>query len=130
MTSSDEPCTKANITLADVDIFSGVEFERFVGTLFVADGYHIEYTRISNDKGIDLIARKNGTSIGIQCKCYSSSVGISAVQEVFAGKSYYSLDKALVITNNYFTQAAIDLAKSTGVILWDRNILEAKMSVL
>lgn len=120
----------SRITLERIDQYSGIEFERFMGSLFESDGYHVEYTLASNDKGIDLIAKKNGISIGVQCKCYSSSVGISAVQEVFAGKSFYSLDKAVVITNNYFTQAAIDLAKSTGVVLWDRHILAAKISIL
>lgn len=122
--------TQKAVTIGIVDGYSGIEFERFIGTLFEADGYRVEYTLVSNDKGIDIIARRSGISIGIQCKCYSSTVGVSAIQEVFAGKSFYSLDKALVVTNNYFTAAAKELAKSTGVILWDRDILISKISLL
>lgn len=119
-----------SITIKDIDKYSGIEFEHFIGTLLEADGYRVEYTLASNDKGIDVIARRQGISVGVQCKCYSASVGISAIQEAFAGKNFYSLDKALVITNNYFTAAAIDLAKSAGVILWNRDILIAKISLL
>lgn len=122
--------SKEPITISKIDNYSGTEFEAFIGSLFEADGYQVEFTQASNDKGIDIIAKRSGVSIGIQCKRYSSSIGISAVQEVFSGKNYYSLDKALVVTNNTFTKAAKELADSTGVVLWDRNILIAKISLL
>lgn len=122
---SEEP-----ITISKIDNYSGVEFEAFIGSLFEADGYQVEFTQASNDKGIDIIAKRSGVSIGIQCKRYSSSIGISAVQEVFSGKNFYSLDRALVVTNNKFTKAAKDLADSTGVVLWDRDFLIAKISLL
>ena len=118
------------ITLERIDQYSGIEFERFMGSLFESDGYQVEYTQASNDKGIDIIIRRKGISIGVQCKCYNSPVSLSAVQEVFAGKIFYSLDKAMVVTNNYFTKSAIVLAESTGVILWNRDVLAAKMSLL
>lgn len=127
---SKSPKKAASVTLQIIDSYSGIEFEKFIGTLFEFDGYKISYTLASNDKGIDIIASRNGISIGIQCKCYSSTVGISAVQEVFSGKNFYSLDKALVVTNRSFTKAAKSLAEATGVVLWDRGILEAKISLL
>lgn len=130
MLSKVEEHLEDRITMETIDGYSGTEFEQFVGSLFTLDGYQVGYTMTSNDKGIDVIAKRNGISIGIQCKRYSSSVGIDAVQEVYAGKSFYGLNKAIVITNNYFTQAAIDLAKATDVTLWDRKILEAKISLL
>lgn len=65
--------------------------------------------------------------LGAQTKCYSNSVGNKAIQEVIAGLGYYKLDKGIVITNNYFTNSAIDLAKSSDVILWVRNILKEKL---
>ncbi len=36
---------------------------------------------------------------------------------------YYKCDISIVVTNSYFTDAAIDLAKSTGTILWDYDDL-------
>jgi HJR/Mrr/RecB family endonuclease len=114
-------------SIDDVDLMTGQEFEMFIAELFSKMGYVSEITKASGDQGIDVIATKNGNKIGIQAKCYSSSVGNSAIQEVVAGKSHYRLDKAIVITNNFFTDAAQQLAQSNSIILWDRHILKEKI---
>ena len=116
-------------TIEDIDLMDGREFEQFVAELFRKMGFSTEVTKHSYDQGIDIIAEKNGMKIGIQAKCYSGSVGNSAIQEVATGKNHYRLDKAIVITNNFFTPAAIELANSNSVILWDRNILKEKLSI-
>lgn len=115
-------------TINDVDLMTGSEFEEFVGMLFKKMGYASKVTQKSGDQGIDVIATRNGTKIGIQAKCYSNSVGNSAVQEAIAGKNFYKCDKALVVTNNYFTSAAIELAQTSDVILWNRDLLKEKIT--
>lgn len=125
---TDDPNTQ--VTMEGIDKLSGIEFERFIGQIFSDDGYEVEYTQTTNDKGIDIIAKRGGRSIGIQCKRYSTSLGVSAIQEVYAGQRFYSLDKAMVITNNYFTKAAIDMAESADVILWDRDFLNRKIQMM
>lgn len=117
-------------TIDDVDLMNGAEFEEFVGLLFKKMGYSAQVTKQSGDQGLDVIASKNGTKIGIQAKCYSNTVGNSAVQEAVAGKSFYNCDKVIVITNNYFTPAAIELAQSNEVILWNRDMLKEKIKEL
>lgn len=114
-------------TINDVDLMTGTEFEEFVCLLFKKMGYSSQVTKQSGDQGIDVIAIRNGNKIGIQAKCYSNTVGNSAVQEAVAGKKYYNCDKILVVTNNYFTPAAIDLACSNNVILWNRDMLKEKI---
>lgn len=91
-------------------------------------GYSTHVKEQSGDQGHDVIATKVDHKIGIQSKCYSGSVGNSAVQEAVAGMSFYKVDKSIVITNNYFTTSVIELAKSNRVILWDRTILKEKLS--
>lgn len=117
-------------TIDDVDLMNGAEFEEFVGLLFKKMGYSSQVTKQSGDQGLDVIASKNGTKVGIQAKCYSNTVGNSAVQEAVAGKSFYNCDKVIVITNNYFTSAAMELARSNGVILWNRDMLKEKIKEL
>ena len=117
-------------TIDDIDLMSGSEFEEFVGTLFKKMGYSSQVTKQSGDQGLDVIASKYGTKIGIQAKCYSNTVGNSAIQEAVAGKSFYRCDKVIVITNNYFTPAAIELAQSNDVILWNRDMLKEKIKEL
>jgi HJR/Mrr/RecB family endonuclease len=108
-------------------MMTGQEFEKFIAELFSKMGYEYEITKATGDQGIDVIVSKNGSRIGIQAKCYSGSVGNSAIQEAVAGKNHYRLDKAIVVTNNFFTDAAQQLAQSNSIILWDRNILKEKI---
>lgn len=114
-------------SINDVDLMDGLEFEKFIAELFFKMGYQSEITKASGDQGIDVIASKNGNTIGIQTKCYSSSVGNSAIQEAVAGKNHYRLDKAIVVTNNFFTDSARQLAQSNSIILWDRHMLKEKI---
>jgi hypothetical protein len=118
------PASAKKYSIEDVDLMSGLDFEQFIAELFRKKGYRADVTKASGDQGIDVVVSKNGESIGIQAKCYTGSVGNSAIQEVVAGKIHYKLDKALVITNSNFTDSARQLAKSNAVILWDRNILK------
>ena len=114
-----------HIDLSEVDNMTGLEFEYFTADLLSRLGYtRISVTKASGDQGIDVIAYKNGLSYAIQCKHYSGSLGNSAVQEAYAGKAYYGCLYAVVCTNSYFTAGAKELAASTGVLLWDRSILQ------
>jgi len=45
------------------------------------------------------------------------------IQEAVASKGYYDCSKAMVVTNSFFTQQAIELARRNQVELWDRNKL-------
>lgn len=106
------------------DYMEGHDFEYFCATLLEKNGYSkIQVTKGSGDQGIDIIAYKDDIRFGIQCKRFSSPIGNHAIQEVFAGKSYYNCHIGIVITNNYFTSSAIELAKHNGIILWDREKL-------
>ncbi len=102
------------------DDMEGAEFENYCAELLEAKGFeNVETTPASHDYGIDIIADRDGISYAIQCKCYSDSIGIRAVQEAYAGKDYYDSMIAVVMTNQSFTKPAIEFAKKLNVILWD-----------
>lgn len=122
-----QPSDSGRITVNDIDMMAGHDFERFVGSLFSRMGYKVEVTKGSGDQGIDVIAEKDGRKFGIQTKCYGSAVNNKAIQEAAAGIRHYRLDKGIVVTNNYFTDSAVELAASNGIILWDRTILKEKI---
>lgn len=108
----------------DFDSMGGYEFERFCAKLLSQNGYKdVSVTKSSGDQGIDILACKAGIKYGIQCKCYSSNIGNKAVMEVYAGKSFYGCHIGVVLTNQYYTRAAKDMAARTGIILWDRDDL-------
>ena len=64
---------------------------------------------------------KAGKRIGLQCKLYGGPVGNKAVQEAHAGKVFYGVDAAGVLTNASFTPSAVTLALATGVKLFSQH---------
>lgn len=122
-----------NVIKKDVEHYSidnvnynldGFEFEKFSQELLLANGFdQVTVTQASGDYGADVIAYKDDIKYAIQCKKYSSNVGLKAVQEVIASKSIYKCHVAVVLTNNYFTPSAIKLAKENNVLLWDKDKL-------
>lgn len=117
-------------TLEYVDSLTGQEFEAFVRHVLERIGFACQLTKESNDQGIDIVATRGEQRLGVQAKCYAAKVGNGAVQEVVAGVSHYGLDHALVVTNSTFTPAAVKLAGSNGVFLWDRSVLQDKLHAL
>lgn len=104
------------------DTMEGHQFEYFCADILRKNGFtNVEVTQGSGDHGIDILAEKDDITYAIQCKCYSSNIGNSAVQQAHTGKSLYHKDIAVVMTNRYFTQQAIEEAKTLGVKLWDRD---------
>ena len=103
---------------------NGFDFEKYAGEILHNNGFEeIEITKQSGDFGVDIIAYKDDVKYAIQCKKYSSMVGIKAVQEVIASKAMNNCHVAVVITNNYFTNSAKELAEKNNVLLWDRDKL-------
>ena len=108
----------------DIDSLEGEEFEAYVASMLNDLGYTTEITKRSYDYGVDVIATDFfGIRIGIQCKRYSKTVGISAVQQAIAAKAYYNLDHVVVLTNQGFSNPAKNLAQANNCILIDRNRL-------
>ena len=112
----------------DLDQMEGHDFEYFCASLLEKRGYKdVEVTSGSRDYGIDILARKDGISFAIQCKCYSAPVGVKAVQEAYAGRDYYDCMVGVVLTNQYFTVPAVEAAGKLKILLWDRTYLENMM---
>jgi len=108
----------------DVDNMDGRVFESYVSKILESQGYYTELTPPTNDFGIDIIAKIDETKIAIQVKRHSSKISRRAISDAVTGKEYYNCDKAMVITNNYFTSSAIEIAQKTDCILVDRRGLE------
>jgi restriction endonuclease Mrr len=112
------------IHLEAVDQLDGYDFEGFLTNLYTKMGYNVEQTKLSGDQGADLVVVKFGEKSVIQAKRYGTKVGNYAVQEIVAAISLYKAQKGMVVTNNYFTSAAIELAKANNIELIDRDALE------
>ncbi len=108
-------------TLQKIDAMNGFEFEEYSKIFFTSKGFEVSITQKSGDYGADLIIEKDGIKWAVQAKRYSHKVSPKAIQEVVSSKAYYACEKACVITNSYFTQAAQKLAQANEVILIDRD---------
>lgn len=113
-------------SIVDIDLMSGIEFEEFLCNYFKNHGYECSMTKTSGDQGVDLIAKRDGTIVAIQAKCYSGTVGNHAIMEAVAGARFYNANQCMVITNSTFTKSAVELARVNNVILWDRKTLIEK----
>lgn len=113
----------ANLSTQKVDTHSipdgmdPYEFEGLCAKVLRDHGWDASPTSGSGDQGADVIAKKSGKTLVLQCKLYSQPVGNKAVQEVIAAKSYYGADHAAVVTNASYTVSAKDLAHVSGVSL-------------
>jgi restriction system protein len=111
-----------------VDQMTGDQFEDFLVVFFRLLGYSARKTKKSRDHGADLVLDVNGVRVVVQAKRERNKVSNSAIQEVVASKAMYNADEAWVVTNSYFTQPAIELARANNVQLWDRNRLIKELS--
>jgi len=118
--SNKQPKNQRGNPILNIDRMTGRQFEVFLKEMFKSLGYRVKKTPDSGDFGADLYMEKDGKIYVVQAKRYKSKVGIKAVQEIVAAKSYYNAEYAIVVTNNYFTEAAKELAKKNNVILCER----------
>ena len=111
--------------VSDMDKLEGHDFEYYCADILRQQEFeNVEVTKGSGDQGVDIIAEKNKIKYAIQCKRYGGSVGNKAVQEIIAGVQYYHCNVGIVMTNNQFTQSAVELANETGIILWDGEYIK------
>ncbi|WP_026671218.1 MULTISPECIES: restriction endonuclease [unclassified Butyrivibrio] len=109
-----------------MDELEGHDFEYYCADLLKAHGFiDVEVTKGSGDFGADILAEKDGISYAVQCKCYDKPIGVKAVQEVYAGRDYYDCMVGVVMTNQYFTAPAVELAKKLKIMLWDRGYIDS-----
>lgn len=109
-----------------MDEMEGHDFEYYCADILKAHGFiDVEVTKGSGDFGADILAEKDGVTYAVQCKCYDKPIGVKAVQEVYAGRDYYGRMVGVVMTNQYFTQPAVELAQKLNIMLWDRGYVDA-----
>lgn len=114
--------------LARIDEMSGLEFEQYAAYLLESDGYeNVSLTQGSHDQGADILMERESVRFAVQCKVYSTRLGNTPVQEITAAREFYDCHVGVVITNSYFTDGAVALAKANRILLWDRAALAAML---
>lgn len=108
----------------EIDHMSGLDFEKRLALLFRDLGYEAEVTKATGDRGADVVIEKEGVKIVVQAKRYKGHhVNPVAISRIHSAKTIYHADRAMVVTNSWYTPQARDEAKALGVELWDRSKL-------
>lgn len=97
----------------------GVSFENWVSKIFQDQGYKVEHTPRSNDKGVDLILKKEDRTIIVQCKAYNKNVGVTAVRELQGVKHLWPDASEFMLVVLYgFSKPAKDFAELSNIKLY------------
>jgi len=120
----------ARAGLQGVDEMTGWEFERWLEGLFLRLGFQVERTPFRGDYGADFVLTWNGVRLAVQAKRSSRLVGVRAVQEVVAARAFYGCELSMVVTNSYFTEQAMLLARKNRVRVRHRDDLAKALARL
>ncbi|WP_199514911.1 restriction endonuclease [Nucisporomicrobium flavum] len=117
---------RQELTVAVTDAMSGSQFEHWVARLMRASGcWRVRVSGGSGDMGADVTGfAPDGRRLVVQCKRYATKVGSPEVQR-FAGtaRHIHGADVALMVTNNYLTAQAADVARRCHISVVDRDAL-------
>ncbi|GAB3652815.1 restriction endonuclease [Actinocorallia lasiicapitis] len=99
------------------------EFESLIQNLFARMGLETRQTRASRDGGVDCVAHDPRPIVGgkvvIQAKRYRSTVGVSAVRDLFGTLQNEGASKGILVTTSGYGQASFDFAKNKPIELLD-----------
>lgn len=96
------------------------EFEVWSADLFESLGFDVELTPKSNDKGIDVICRKDGKVTVVQCKKYKGVVGSPDIQRFIGAMQNACADEGYFLTTGTFSVSAEKAAQDTKIVLCDK----------
>ena len=65
----------------------------------------------------------------VQARRWTGLVGQDAVERAVTAMAHYGAVRALVVTSSDYSQHAVAVANSNGVILWNRAALAAELTV-
>ena len=95
----------------------GIEFERELGNLYRAIGYHVQSTPVSGDQGVDLILRKNGQTTVVQCKAQKRPASPAVIRDLYGSMHHFKADNAILACTGGFSDNVIEFARDKPIKL-------------
>lgn len=111
--------------LPDISALKWREFEEVIGEAYKRQGYQVEQRGGNEpDGGIDLILRKKGEMVLVQCKHWEAEqVGVKIVRELYGVVAAEGATKGIIVTTGYFTRDAEIFAHGKPLLLIRGNEL-------
>lgn len=94
---------------------SGIEFENELGTLFTLLGYSVELTPKTGDGGVDILLRKNGRLIVVQCKAHNKRIPIGVARELSASMADFHANEAIIACFEGVTKPVAEYIKDKRI---------------
>lgn len=98
---------------------SGVEFEFELGELYRRLGYEVSHTRATGDEGIDLVLRKPGELVVVQCKQHGKPAGQHFVRDLYGAMMHHGAQRAVLACTGGFTEQVRRFARGKPIELLD-----------
>lgn len=94
-------------------------FEQLVGEAFRRQGYTVEETGLGGaDGGIDLILRKNGCRVLVQCKQWRRrQIPVNVVREMYGLLAHHNADRVKIVCTGTYTRDAANFAQDKPIEL-------------
>ena len=125
------------LTIEDADSMDPGSFEAFIATLFHVQGYRVELTPPSGDKGADVVAYQdqretNGLLIQVKQRKEGNKPAGDAVDEIVAAKPFYEEKcgaplQLIVVSNREFTRQARRHGEANHVEMYGRKWLKKSL---
>lgn len=90
----------------------GWQFEQEVARVFRLHGYKANVTKGSGDGGVDIILKKDGKTLIVQCKHYQNPLGPEAIRALWGCKDDFKAEKVIMIASSGLTQASRDFVNN------------------
>ena len=107
--------------LESLNALSWHKFEWLVGEAYRRQGYAVEESMAAGaDGGIDLVLRKGGQTVLVQCKRWKvQAVGVPIIREMFGLLTHHGASRVIVVSSGRFTREAVSFAAGKPIELVD-----------
>ncbi len=108
------------------------QLELFVGEIFRRQGYAVELSAaLGADGGTDLMLRRDGENIPVQCKHWKTSkVGDRELREFYAAMADTASPRGVIVTTGSFTREAREFAAGKAIELLDGAALDQQIAAI
>jgi HJR/Mrr/RecB family endonuclease len=106
-----------------IDVLDLAQYQKYIRALLTRQGFNLRTPEGSFNLGVDLIAEKDKSRYAVQIKRQTTPISGAIVNDLEREKHRYGCDRSMIISNNYFTDDAVERAGSSGCTLIDRKKL-------
>ena len=104
------------------------EFEEIIARVFGKNGFNVQLTQQTHDRGRDIVAFRSDLDIEskfiIECKRYAKNrpVRVDLVRSLFGVQQNEGANKAIIATTSHFTPAAMKFAEERSRTRWAMDL--------